>query len=212
MFDICHPSYYYISQLGCTDHRKVTLAFHVYIELCEIKRYWDVSYKYNEDLDLLYLEARSSKSSQLEVYVPWSTLTTVTLHQIDNIQRALEVNRFSFVFKDGDSGSVYYTVSAGLVKPASPETCKKLKQKEDKKAELEKQIRRNSSHLYEMAMSLSEDKTKIDVPRNVDFKTEEGTLTITEKKSEPTTSEIRAETVTEIKTETITTAKEPLCL
>lgn len=63
-------------------------------------------------------------------------------------------NRLTFVFKSEDSSSVYYTVSADLVKPAAPEVTKQLKEKEDKKSNLETEIRRNTTNLYELAKSL----------------------------------------------------------
>lgn len=57
----------------------------------------------------------------------------------------------TFVFKAEDSSSVYYTASAGLLKPAAPEVTKQLKEKEEKKANLETEIQRNTSSLYELA-------------------------------------------------------------
>ena len=60
----------------------------------------------------------------------------------------------TFVFKSEDSSSVFYTVSAGLIKPAAPETTKRLKEKEEKKCNLETEIRRNTSNLYELAKTI----------------------------------------------------------
>lgn len=64
------------------------------------------------------------------------------------------------VFIEGDSTSVYYCVSAGLVKPSSPEQSKEFKQKEEKKTELEIEIRKNTSNLYELATSVRNDEIK----------------------------------------------------
>lgn len=63
-------------------------------------------------------------------------------------------NRLTFVFKAEDSSSVYYTVNAGLLKPAAPELTKQLKEKEEKKFNLETEIRKNTSNLYELAKTL----------------------------------------------------------
>ena len=62
-------------------------------------------------------------------------------------------SRFIFVFRGGDSTSVYYRVTKGLVKPITPEETKKIKQEEEKKFELEQEIRKNTSILFELAKS-----------------------------------------------------------
>ncbi|XP_012268176.2 uncharacterized protein LOC105693073 [Athalia rosae] len=154
MYEMCHPVFYEMSKLGCTDDSKYTLAFQTYMELCEVKRLWDVNYKYNKALDLIYLEARDSKSSPLNKYIPWPAMNAMSLDRIEIMQKELETDRLIFVFKDGDSTSVYYTVTAGLVKPLSPEQSKEFKRHQGKKAELESEIRKNASNLYELAMSV----------------------------------------------------------
>lgn len=80
-------------------------------------------------------------------------------------------NRLTFVFKSEDSSSVYYTVSADLIKPAAPEVTKQLKEKEDKKSNLETEIRKNTTNLYELAKSLT-DKTN---DCNIDLDSTAGT-------------------------------------
>lgn len=60
--------------------------------------------------------------------------------------------RFTFVFKEGDTTSVYYSISAGIHKPKSPEDSQDLKKKNEKKFELEREINRNTSNLYERAL------------------------------------------------------------
>lgn len=63
--------------------------------------------------------------------------------------------RVILVFKEGDSTSVYYKVSGSLIKPLSPEESKKAKLKDEKKFDLERDIKRHTSNLFEMAKSLS---------------------------------------------------------
>ncbi|XP_017759824.1 PREDICTED: uncharacterized protein LOC108550580 [Eufriesea mexicana] len=159
MYDTCHPSYYDIGKLGCTDSVKINTTFYVYIELCEAKRYWEVNYKYNKDLDLLYLEVKRNKNSQIEIYVPWSTSFNISLDEIEKIQEGLDVEQITFVFKLEDSTSIIYKASKGLIKPVDPETTKLLKEKEEKKLNLEKEVRKNTSHLYELAKSLNTKET-----------------------------------------------------
>ncbi|CAK9797926.1 hypothetical protein ANTQUA_LOCUS1434 [Anthophora quadrimaculata] len=163
MYDICHPSYYHIGKLGCSDPIKISTTFNVYIELCEVRKYWEVNYKYNESLDLLYLEVKRRKSSELELFIPWPRLFNISLEKIEKIQEALNVEKVTFVFKGEDSTSIIYRVSKGLVKPMSPETTKLMKEKEEKKFNLEKEIRKNTSYLYELAKSLNKEDTDTNV-------------------------------------------------
>ncbi|XP_076170937.1 uncharacterized protein LOC143148466 [Ptiloglossa arizonensis] len=167
MYDICHPSYYYIEKLGCTDPVKISTTFYVYIELCEARRYWEVDYKYNEGLDLLYLEVKRKKNSETEIYVPWSTLYNISLKRIDEIQQGLNIERVVFVFKSEDSTSIIYKVTKGLIKPMAPEATKLMKEKEEKKSQLEKEIKKNTSNLYELAKSLNAEDSNRDVEPGV---------------------------------------------
>ena len=159
MYDICHPSYYCIEKLGCTDPVKISTTFYAYIELCEAKRYWEVNYKFNEVLDLLYLEVKRNKNSQTEIYMPWPASHNISLDKIEKIQEGLNTDQVTFVFKSADSTSIIYKASKGLVKPVAPETTKLMKEKEEKKLNLEKEIRKNTSYLYELAKSLNTENT-----------------------------------------------------
>ncbi|XP_071577149.1 uncharacterized protein [Temnothorax nylanderi] len=154
MYDICHPSYYHLCKLGCNDPIKTSTAFYVYIEICEVKRYWDVKYKYNEELDVIYFEVKKREHSRLEIYVPWPTKYNICLEKIEEMQQLLQNERLTFVFKSEDSSSVFYTVSAGLSKPAAPEASKRQKEKAEKILNLESEIRRNTPNLYELAKTL----------------------------------------------------------
>ncbi|XP_046734437.1 uncharacterized protein LOC124404391 isoform X1 [Diprion similis] len=154
MYSTCHPAFYDIEKLGCTNALQITIAFQTYIELCEVKQFWDVQYKYNKLLDLIYLEACTTKSSPLQKYIPWPAVNTISLNHIEQMQNELKSERLTLVFVEGDSTSIYYCVSAGLVKPASPEQSKKYKKRQEKKIELESEIRKNASNLYELATSV----------------------------------------------------------
>ncbi|OXU30752.1 hypothetical protein TSAR_013218 [Trichomalopsis sarcophagae] len=155
MYDICHPTYYNMSQLGCNDQVKLTTAFYVYMELCEVKLYWNVEYKYCEALQIFYLEAKKSKNAEVDTFVPWPAFHNLSLDFISNIQHKLEKDKFTFVFKEGDTTSVYYSISSGIVKAISPEETKTLRQKLEKKIELNKEISRNTANLYERALLLN---------------------------------------------------------
>ncbi|XP_047368047.1 uncharacterized protein LOC124956370 isoform X2 [Vespa velutina] len=135
MYDICHPSFYYIGKLGCNDPIKISNTFYIYMQLCE--------------------ETKQNKNSNLEIYIPWPVSSSITIDLIEKIQKSLETNRIIFVFKSMDSTSVFYRTSAGLIKPLSPLLRKRLKEKEDKRITLERNIKKNTSNLYELAKSIN---------------------------------------------------------
>ncbi|XP_028050280.1 uncharacterized protein LOC105832082 isoform X2 [Monomorium pharaonis] len=120
----------------------------------QLKRYWDVKYKYNEELDLIYFEVKKREHSQLEIYIPWPTKYNICLDKIEKMQQLLQNEQLTFVFKSEDSSSVFYTISAGLSKPAPPEVSKQRKEKAEKILNLESEIRRNITNLYELAKTL----------------------------------------------------------
>ncbi|XP_011644805.1 tRNA-splicing endonuclease subunit Sen15-like [Pogonomyrmex barbatus] len=155
MYDICHPSYYHLCKLGCNDPIKTSTAFYVYIEICEVRRYWDVTYKYNQELDLIYFEVKKKKCSPLEIYVPWPTKYTISIDKIEKMQQLLQNERLTIVLKFEDSSSIFYTVTTGLLKPATPEASKQQKEKVEKILNLESEIQRNTLHLYELAKTLA---------------------------------------------------------
>ncbi|KAL2713256.1 tRNA-splicing endonuclease subunit Sen15 [Vespula squamosa] len=173
MYDICHPSFYYIGKLGCNDPIKISNAFYIYMQLCEDKRFWHIDYKYNQELDLLYLEIKKNKNSNLEIYVPWPISFSITIDFIEKIQKVLETDRLIFAFKSADSTSVFYRASAGLIKPISPEIRKQLKEKEDKKILLERNIKKNTSNLYELAKSIKTENSNLQSKDTIENKNEE---------------------------------------
>lgn len=160
MYDICHPTYYHMSQLGCTDQVKLTTAFYIYMELCEVKNYWDVQYKFHDNLQLFYLTAKIRKDAQESTFVPWPAVDNITLDIIKNIQNKLQKETITFVFRDGDSTSVYYVIRSGTVKPTHPEKSQEIKQKRAKKRLMHTEIKRNISNLYERALALGSSNCK----------------------------------------------------
>ena len=75
-------------------------------------------------------------------------------------------SRLIFAFRGGDSTTVYYRVTKGLVKPIPPDETKLIKEEENKKYELEQEIRRNTSILYEVAKSNIQSELEVTINEN----------------------------------------------
>ncbi|XP_015124103.1 uncharacterized protein LOC107046107 [Diachasma alloeum] len=157
MYDVCHPSYYKICELGCKDDVKITTAFHVYIELCEDRKLWDVEYKYEPSLDLVYLEAKKTKDSEPEIYVPWAAKYAIKIEDMENIQKTLDIERFTLVSKGGDGTSMFHTINSGLTKPLAPQEHNEIRLLCRKRTELSRELRKNSRNLYDMAKLKAEE-------------------------------------------------------
>jgi len=136
-----------------------------------VKGYWDVKYKYNEELDVIYFEVKRKEHSRLEIYVPWPTKYSVCLDKIEKMQQLLQNERLTFVFKSEDSSSVFYTLTAGLSKPVTLEASKLRKEKVEKILNLESEIRRNTPNLYELAKTLGSAHETSDQNSNPDLNT-----------------------------------------
>ncbi|KAH0534917.1 tRNA-splicing endonuclease subunit Sen15-like [Cotesia glomerata] len=153
MYDICHPSYYRISQLGCKNELKITTAFYIYMELCEEKKLWGVEYKYEQELDLIYLLAKTSKNADSETYIPWSSIRNLKLRDIVDIQNKLKCSSFILAVKSGEGISVMYRVCKDLIKPLAPSGISTKRESMVKKSKLDDEITRNSRNLYLLAKS-----------------------------------------------------------
>lgn len=57
------------------------------------KRFWHIEYKYNTELDLLYLETKQNKNSNIEIYIPWSASSSITIDLIEKIQKLLKTDQ-----------------------------------------------------------------------------------------------------------------------
>ncbi|KAF7987982.1 hypothetical protein HCN44_004798 [Aphidius gifuensis] len=151
MYDVCHPSFYKIGELGCQDVLQISTAFNAYIELCEVRKLWNVEYKYEPVINTIYLTAKLSNVAETQIYVPWPVKKTIKLHDIERLQKQLNCNRFTLVLKSGESSSIFYDIRQGLIKPdATLRNTEKMHSISQKKNELNKTLKRNSHNLYRL--------------------------------------------------------------
>ncbi|KAK0180997.1 hypothetical protein PV327_003321 [Microctonus hyperodae] len=154
---ICHPSYYKIKELGCKNELKIATAFYVYIELCEDRRLWDVEYKYESELDLIYFTAKKCKNTPTNLYIPWPANNKIQPRIFENIQNKLNCTHFTLVVKSGEGTSVFVVVNRGMKKPLAPHEVVEKREERKRKLLLERDIKRNSRNLYELAKSNDEE-------------------------------------------------------
>ncbi|XP_067012993.2 tRNA-splicing endonuclease subunit Sen15 [Anabrus simplex] len=145
-----------LSSLGCQDQFKLAVAYHIYMELCEVMTLWDVQCHHNSKLDLIYFTAKRSKSSkETEIFVPHSVTSDITMNWIETVQNEIcgeEVKKITLAMKHQDSSVVYYSLTQGMVAPDSPETSRQKKQYQDKRHKNVTELHRQRKELFEQAM------------------------------------------------------------
>ncbi|XP_055619590.1 uncharacterized protein LOC129764493 isoform X2 [Toxorhynchites rutilus septentrionalis] len=78
-----------IRRLGRCSELEYSLAYRVYIHLCEERHLWDVQYRFSEALKKIYLKARKRKDSPEEIYIPVLSSEDLPLATISRCQQEL---------------------------------------------------------------------------------------------------------------------------
>ncbi|CAH0546530.1 unnamed protein product [Brassicogethes aeneus] len=133
---------------GC-GQKEAVLALQVYLELCEIKKYWNIDYHF-EDISGAFLTGSKTKSSLKDCFIPLPTSKVLNFMKIQELlQIHKEYNRTFLVFVSEDSTTVYYQIADGLTEITDTQA-KHLK--EDKHEIINHELRRNQKALEEAAL------------------------------------------------------------
>ncbi|RZC39388.1 tRNA-splicing endonuclease subunit Sen15-like [Asbolus verrucosus] len=139
--------------LGCEDRKDAVVVLQVYLELCEVKKYWNVECKYHNDLKLLYLTASKTKSERPSIFVPESSndnLSYIKLQSYFTLCDDIGYKRIYLVPVTSDSTCVYYQLTEGLFEPTDVNN---KQSKSDRQERLDAEIRKNKRVLEEAALS-----------------------------------------------------------
>ncbi|KRT84725.1 hypothetical protein AMK59_1511, partial [Oryctes borbonicus] len=109
--------------LGCPTKREAAIALQVYLELCEVKRYHDVEYRFSTDLQCMYLTARKMKLSDSAIFLPIPVSDNISFLNMEKYLSLSNEDQKSIILAmvDSDSTCVYYQITGGIKDP-SPET------------------------------------------------------------------------------------------
>nr|XP_023021764.1 uncharacterized protein LOC111510123 [Leptinotarsa decemlineata] len=129
--------------------QEAVITLQVYLELCEVKRYYDVNYYHNTEINKVVLTAKKTKNGPISAFIPttvYKNLNFLTL------QKFITTNPFDIVYLvivHSDSTCVYYQISNGLVEPTET-TAKHLR--ENKREALDSDLRKNRELLEQAAL------------------------------------------------------------
>lgn len=141
-----HPKFKEICSYGFNkddDPGLLRSAMMVYLDLCETKGWFKVELHPCESLKQVYITGKPRKKAPLEVIVPITVQTALTMADFQNVvfeTNSLEEERLvansvpsvTLAISEADSTIVYYTISSGLVPPEEP-TEEELQMKAQKK-------------------------------------------------------------------------------
>ncbi|KAK9731781.1 Sen15 protein [Popillia japonica] len=137
--------------VGCQTKKEAAIALQVYLELCEVKKYFDVEYCYSTELKCLYFTGRKTKSSAKSIFIPIAASDTISFLQMEKYFILDNSSQRSVILAmvDSDSTCVYYQITEGIKDPA-PET--PLLDIEEKRTKLDIELRKNWKLLEQSAM------------------------------------------------------------
>ncbi|GJQ71083.1 putative heat shock 70 kDa protein cognate [Trypoxylus dichotomus] len=141
----------YEPKIGCPTKREAAIALQVYLELCEVKRYYDVEYQFSADLKCMYFTGRKTKSGDVSIFVPITVSSNISFLEMEKYLGLSSDSQKSVVLAmlDSDSTCVYYQITEGIKDPP-PET--PPVDIEQKRMKLDTELRKNRKLLEESAM------------------------------------------------------------
>ncbi|KAM3958029.1 uncharacterized protein ACR2FA_007982 [Aphomia sociella] len=143
--------------LGCNSELKIALAYHLYIHLVDEKLMHDTEYCYNKDIDTLYVVARPKRNDKLNIYVPIPTHDDISVDFINKMQENLctvETGMsINLAFVEGDSTTVIYTFTKGLVERQPPEKVNEHRVKEERRSFINSELKKQRKDILNKALN-----------------------------------------------------------
>ncbi|CAH1972800.1 unnamed protein product [Acanthoscelides obtectus] len=131
------------------DKQSAVLTFQTYIELCEVKRYYNVEYNYNSALKQYVITAKKSPGKPTCAFVPISVYEPLNVLRLIHIIKNTNSEAVYLVIVHPDSTCVYYQIADGLMEPVESEP---KRFKEDKTDVLDNILRKNRKMLEDAAL------------------------------------------------------------
>ncbi|KAF2906162.1 hypothetical protein ILUMI_00020 [Ignelater luminosus] len=105
---------------GCNNRKSIAIATQVYLELSEVKRYWDVEYHYSSSLGRLYFTARKKKNEYPLIFIPVEVSEGLSFHNFQEFFQLCdnsELQTICLAIVNSDSTCIFYQMSNSLVRP-----------------------------------------------------------------------------------------------
>ncbi|XP_064649749.1 tRNA-splicing endonuclease subunit Sen15-like [Lineus longissimus] len=131
-----HTKLIEIKDYGYEDVGQQTACFQVYMDLCEVRQWYNVVIHPCESLQMVFISGQYRPSDPFEVVLPLPAQTVLSLEKLEQYIENIRPPDDSFTNKsltlaivEKDTSTVYYRVSSGLVPPDSAEVNQGKKRK-----------------------------------------------------------------------------------
>ncbi|KAF5303348.1 hypothetical protein FQR65_LT08261 [Abscondita terminalis] len=107
------------NRLGCTNSKNVAISIQVYLELCEVKKFWDIEYLYDESIGKIYFTAKLTRKGEPSMFIPVEVSESLSFNSLQDLLKLERSQRKQvfIVIVSSDSTCVFYQISNGLVDP-----------------------------------------------------------------------------------------------
>lgn len=101
-----------IMKLGCNQKSLVAAAYRTFLDLCETRKFEEVTYHYISELDVIYLKVQKKRDEiDFEVVVPVLSSKKVSFKQIEGLQEAFKCVCITLAICDMNSLIMYYKIT-----------------------------------------------------------------------------------------------------
>lgn len=132
------------------NDQEAVITLQVYMELSEVKRYYNVSYTYNSLIAKIVLLAGKTKNEPVCAFIPIQVHEEMTFSKMRKFSLTNEYETVYIVIVHSDSTCVYYQIKEGLMEPTEI-SVKHLK--ENKQEKLDADIKKNRNLLEYAALT-----------------------------------------------------------
>ncbi|KAG5875730.1 hypothetical protein JTB14_007664 [Gonioctena quinquepunctata] len=131
------------------NKQEAVFTSQVYLEVCEVKRYHEVQYFYNAEINKIVITAKKTKSGPTCAFIPTTVYENLTFLRLQSFvsTNPYEINYLVIVYSD--STCVYYELSNGLIEPTDT-SAKHLK--ENKQDKLDSDLRKHRELVEQAAL------------------------------------------------------------
>lgn len=140
-----------LGEIGCTSVAKAQICVHVYVELTEVKKYWNVKFCHDKTTDTTYITAQKNRNSERIIFLPIPVAESLSFNDMKKCFNLRQCNESIYLaIVDPDSTSVYYQISDGIAPPAQPLAVRL--QARDRRQYNDSVLRRNTKIMEEAAL------------------------------------------------------------
>lgn len=129
--------------------QEAMISVYVYLEISEVKKYYDVEYTYNNDLKKIVVTGKRSKKDSFAAFVPVAVFEKLNYLKLQKFIHVNPDHTVYIVVVHADSTCVFYQITRGLLEQDDT-SAKHLR--ENKREKLDSELRKYKCIIEEAAL------------------------------------------------------------